>query len=121
MCATCTETKSATKHHLLMNTLCATEDETSCNIRNIMHNEVMSKTYNMDNELVDEIVNEMHEGEMMCSIDEIVEACCGNNFYGNWDDEELKYVEEVMREYCQINVEFDLENELMIIASAVDE
>ena len=93
----------------------------SCNIRNIMHNEVMSKTYNMDDELVDEIVNEMHEGEMMCSIDEIVEACCGNNFYGNWDDEELKYVEEVMREYCQINVEFDLENELMIIASAVDE
>ena len=87
----------------------------------MMHNAGMSKTYNMNDELVDEIVNEMHDGEMMCSIDEIVGACCGNNFYGKWDDEELAYVEEVMREYCQINVEFDLENELMIIASAVDE
>jgi hypothetical protein len=84
----------------------------------------MSEKYNMDVdmdvELVDEIVNEMYDGEMMCGIDEIVGAVCGNEFYGKWSDEELRYVKEVMKEYCQINVEFDLENELMIIESEVD-
>lgn len=43
----------------------------SCNGCKNVHNAGMSKTYNMDDELVDEIVNEMHDGEMMCSIDHI--------------------------------------------------
>lgn len=75
---------------------------------------MINKNYIFDAEGVNEIVNEMFESnEYMCGLNEIVRKVCGNEFYGNYDEDDLKYVEEVMREFCNIKVSFDLENEVM--------
>lgn len=75
---------------------------------------MINKNYNFDAEGVNEIVNEMFKSnEYMCGLSEIVSKVCGNKFYNNYDEDDLKYVEEVMREFCNINVSFDLENEVM--------
>ena len=79
-----------------------------------------NKNYEMNEEKVNELMNEMYYGEGQCGIDEVVSYVCGKEFYGNWDDEELKYVEEVMREFCYVKVSFDLDYEVMNIDGEVE-
>ena len=38
-------------------------------------------------------------------------------FYDKYDSEDLEYVKEVMREFCRVNVEFNLENEDVYLVS----
>jgi hypothetical protein len=75
-----------------------------------------------DISLLDEIISEMYDGgDGICGIDEIVSVICGNEFYGNWDSEDLEYVKEVMREFRGVIVEFNEDESFMSIEGEVDE
>ncbi len=84
---------------------------------------MIKKIYSaIDGELINEIVNEMYDsGEGMCGLSEIVSAVCGKEYYNTYGKEELDYVKEVMEEFCRIYVEFDEENEVMILQGEVDD
>ena len=75
----------------------------------------MNKIYNDFNyELVDKVVGEMlDDGDGGCGLNEIVGLVCGEEYYNNYDKEDLDYVEEVMNWLFRIKVEFDLDNECM--------
>jgi hypothetical protein len=80
----------------------------------------MKKEYDLfDNEELNEMVECLcdDEGDGVCGIDEMVGVVCGREFYGNYGEEELKYVKEVLREYCKVKVGFNLENEEMYVVS----
>ena len=85
----------------------------------------MNKDYNVDGEgwfLLDEMIDEMYDkdGDGICGLNEVVELVCGKEFVGNYDEEDLEYVKEVMREFYRINVGFDMYRECMYIESEVD-
>lgn len=71
-------------------------------------------------ELLNEMVGEMCD-EYGDGLSELVSVICGKEFYNKYDSEDLEYVKEVMREFCRVNVEFNLENEDVYLVSFVDE
>lgn len=71
------------------------------------------------NEMVDELCNEYGDG--LIGLSELVSVICGKGFYDKYDSEDLEYVKEVMREFCKVNVEFNLENEDVYLVSFVGE
>ena len=85
-----------------------------------------NKTYKglmNDNDVMvlNEMIEGLYEGDGMCGIDEICGVICGKEYYGNWDDKDLEYVKEVMREFRGILVGFDLENEVMFMEGEVED
>ena len=86
----------------------------------------MNKDYDVNGEdwfLLDEMIDEMYDkdGDGICGLNEIVGLVCGEKFVGNYDEEDLEYVKEVMREFFRINVGFDMYRECMWIESEVGE
>jgi len=65
-----------------------------------------NKDYIFDYVGVNKIVEEMYKDS---------EFSCGNKYYSDYGKKELDYVEEVMRDFCKMEVDFDLENEEMIV------
>ena len=78
-----------------------------------------NKNYDFDYVGVNKIVEEMWENSEDCGLSEIVRVCCGDEYYSNYNREELDYVKEVMRDFCKIEVCFDLENEVMVVLGSV--
>ena len=78
-----------------------------------------NKDYDFDYVNVNKIVEEMWENSEDCGLSEIVRVCCGDEYYSNYNREELDYVKEVMRDFCKIEVCFDLENEVMVVLGNV--
>lgn len=74
-------------------------------------------------ELLNEMVGEMCDeyGDGLIGLSELVSVICGKEFYNKYDSEDLEYVKEVMREFCKVNVEFNLENEDVYLVSFVGE
>ena len=90
--------------------------------------EINNKNYDgLGNDEEVELLNEMcgelcdEYGDGLIGLSELVSVICGKKFYVEYDDEDLEYVKEVMREFCKVNVEFDLENECVYLVSVVDE
>jgi len=81
-----------------------------------------NKDYIFDYVGVNKIVEEMYkDSEFSCGLSEVVRVCCGNKYYSDYGKKELDYVEEVMRDFCKIEVDFDLENEEMIVLDCAEE
>lgn len=87
-----------------------------------MKNNINNKNYNglnseEDVKLLDNIISGMYDedGDGICGISEICSVICGEKFYGRYDDEDLKYVKEVMEEFRGIKVGFDRDWEHMYI------
>jgi len=80
----------------------------------------MSKLYEENYEMIDKILNEMFENDEDCGLSEIVSAVCGDSFYVDYDDEDLMYVKEVLRELKGVIVDFNLEREEMCVVSILE-
>ena len=75
-----------------------------------------------DIEKLDELIDCLYDGgDGEVGIDEIVKVVCGKKFYGKWDEEDLEYVKELMREMRGIEVDFNLYNESMYVIGEVEE
>jgi len=70
-----------------------------------------------DFKLFDEMIELMldEEGDGECGLNEIVSVICGEEFYGDYDEEDLKYVKEVIFKFKGIEVGFNLEYESMFV------
>lgn len=81
----------------------------------------MNKTYkDIDNIKLNLIIDEMFDNDEGCGISEIVGVICGDEFYDSYDNKDLDYVKEVMRDFCYIEVDFNLENEEMYVVKVLD-
>jgi len=79
-----------------------------------------NKDYIFNSVGVNKIVEEMYrDSEFSCGLSEVVRVCCGNKYYSDYGKKELDYVKEVMRDFCKIEVDFDLENEVMMVLYCV--
>lgn len=79
-------------------------------------------TNDNDIEKLDELIDCLYDGgDGEVGIDEIVKVVCGKKFYGKWDEEDLEYVKELMREMRGIEVDFNLDNESMYVIGEVEE
>jgi hypothetical protein len=76
-----------------------------------------------DVRLLDKMIDELYDeaGDGLVGTNEIVSVICGRKFYGNYDDKDLEYVKEVMKEFRGIDVEFDKEQEHMYVVDSEDE